>query len=134
MSNKTKLQVKKIHLKRKVNGVMTNGYCGRLVSRGVKDFNTLLEDASTRVTIHKEEVALGTALLLESALRALEEGFIVDLGPLGKLSTSVHCKWSTNEDDLNPNDMTVGVVYKPSAKVKESMKALKVKWYNPKNK
>lgn len=130
MSNKAKLQVKKIHLKRKVNGVMTDGYCGRIMSRGIKDFDQIIRDASNNTTSHRAEVSMAAELLLDEITRSLSQGYIVDLGPLGNLRLSVSSPWHINEEDVKLPEMKVNVCYRAPKSLKTILKASKLGWYN----
>ena len=53
--SKLQLNIKKTLLKRKVNGVVTEGYYGRVITNGTKSFKQLAEDSCVNTTVHKAE-------------------------------------------------------------------------------
>lgn len=125
---KLQLNIKKTLLKRKVNGVVTEGYYGRVITNGTKSFNTIAEDSCTNTTVHKAEMKVAAELFLDGASKALKEGYIVDLGPLGKLVPAVSGPWKTNPDDLELSAMEGKVNYRPSADIKTVIEGAEKGW------
>ena len=116
--SKLQLNIKKTLLKRKVNGVVTEGYYGRVITNGTKSFNKIAEDSCT----------VSAELFLDGASKALKEGYIVDLGPLGKLVPAVSGPWKTNPDDLELSAMEGKVNYRPSADIKTVIEGAEKGW------
>ena len=123
-----RLRVKKAKLKRKVNGVLTEGYYGRVVSNGVKDYEDLVKSASKHTTLHKGEMKLAAELLLEEANEAVKQGYIIDLGPLGRLQPSVSSVWHADPDDVLLKEMSPKINYRPSDDIKSAIEGAKLGW------
>ena len=127
---RTKLKIKKTLFKRNVNGVKTDGYYGRVITKGVKSFEDVAEESSRNTSLHKGEVKFAAELYLEGASRLLKEGYIVDMGPLGRLYPSVDSVWHTDPDDVTLNEMRPKVAYRPSDDVKAAIEGARLGWYN----
>ena len=123
-----KLRIKKAKLKRKINGVLTEGYYGRVVSNGVKDYEDLVKSASKHTTIHKSEMKLAADLILEEANDWVKQGYIVDLGPLGKIYPSVNGVWHADPDDVLLKEMSPKINYRPSDDIKSAIEGAKLGW------
>ena len=123
-----KLFIKKTKLKRKVNGVLTEGYYGRVITNGTRDFNTLAEMSCVNTTVHKAEMKVAAELFLDGAAKALKDGYIVDLGPLGKLYPAVSGPWNADADLLSLKDMEPKVNYRPSADIQSAIDSAEKDW------
>lgn len=126
--SKLQLNIKKTLLKRKVNGVVTEGYYGRVITNGTKSFEQLAEDSCVNTTVHKAEMKVAAELFLDGASKALKEGYIVDLGPLGKLVPAVSGPWKIDPDDLELSAMEGKVNYRPSADIKTVIEGAEKGW------
>ena len=96
-----KLKIKKTILKRKVEGAVKEGFYGRVITNGTKTWEQIAEEASRNTTVHKAEMKVASELLLDAVTAQLKQGFIVDLGPIGKLYPAVTGKWDENADNLS---------------------------------
>lgn len=123
-----KLRIKKTLLKRKVNGVVTEGYYGRVITAGTRSFEKLAELSSKNTTVHKAEMKVAAELFLDGCAAALKEGYIVDLGPLGKLYPAVSGPWKQDADDLQLKDMEGKVNYRPSADIQSVVEGAEKSW------
>jgi hypothetical protein len=93
-------------------------------------FEEIAENSSLNTSLHKGEVAFASLLLLEGAERALRQGYIVDLGPLGRLYPAVDGVWHLDEDDVKLSELKTKVTYRPSEKVKEAIGGAQLSWTN----
>ena len=109
-----KLKIRKTKFTRKVNGVKQTGYIGRVVTNGLKTFEEILKESVHGSTIDYREAEAGVKFLLDGITKNLKEGYIVDLGPIGKLYPSVETPWEEDADDLKLSQMTGKVNYRPS--------------------
>lgn len=125
---KMKLGIQKRLLKRKVNGVLTEGYYGRAITNGTKTFEDLTEEASNNTTMHIGELQLGVRLFLDSVSKALKNGYIVDLGKLGKLYPSVTGIWHTDPDEVTLDELKTKVYYRPSLEIKSAIDSAQLAW------
>ena len=80
-----RLRVKKTLLKRKVEGVMQEGYYGRVITNGTKTFEDILKASTHGSTLDYREAELACKMLIDGIADSIKQGYIVDLGVLGKL-------------------------------------------------
>ena len=106
------------------------GYSARVLTNGRESFEDLVDYACHNTALHKVEVSGAVTLMLEAASRALKNGKIVDLGPLGTLKPSVQSKWVADPKELTKADLTKSIVYSASADVDAAIQAAKLSWSN----
>ena len=123
-----KLKIKKTLLKRKADGEVKEGFYGRVITNGTKTWEQIAEEASRNTTVHKAEMKVASELLLDAVTAQLKQGFIVDLGPIGKLYPAVNGKWDENGDNLQLADMKPKVNYKPGADIDASIRGAQLSW------
>lgn len=123
-----KLKVKKTLLKRKVEGVMTEGYYGRVITNGTKAHSEIALEACKNTTLHKAEAKLAMEIFLDSISENLKQGYIVDLGPIGKLYPAVSGNWVQDPDLLSLDDMKTKVNFRPSDEIKSAIGAAVLSW------
>ena len=128
MANNLKLKVKKAKMVRKIDGVKKEGFYGRVITNGTKTWEQIAEEASRNTTVHKAEMKVASELLLDAVTAQLKQGFIVDLGPIGKLYPAVNGKWDENADNLQLADMKPKVNYKPGADIEAAVKGASLSW------
>ena len=100
-----KIKVKKTLFKRKIDGVTQAGYIGRVLSNGTKSFEDIVKASTHGSTLDYREAELAAKMLIDGIAENLRNGFIVDLGVLGKLYPAVNGKWDTDADNLSLQDM-----------------------------
>lgn len=104
------------------------GYAARVVTNGTETFDDLVDYASHNTSLHRVEVNSAAQLILEAASRALKNGKIVDLGPLGKIRPSVLSKWVTDPKKLTKSDLTKSLIYSASADIDAAIQSAKLAW------
>ena len=124
----TKLKIKKTLLKRKIDGVTLPGYYGRVITNGTAEFEDIVKDAGRNTTMHKAELKMAGELLLDSVAERIKQGYIVDLGPLGKLYPSVNSPWKQDADELQLSEMKPKVNYKPSDDIAGAVRGASLAW------
>ena len=128
MASNLKLKVKKAKMVRKIDGVKKEGFYGRVITNGTKTWEQIAEEASRNTTVHKAEMKVASELLLDAVTAQLKQGFIVDLGPIGKLYPAVSGKWDENADNLQLSDMKPKVNYKPGADIDAAIRGAQLSW------
>lgn len=123
-----KLKVKKTLFKRKINGVTTEGYIGRVITNGTKAHDEIALEACKNTTLHKAEAKLAMEIFLDSISENLKQGYIVDLGPIGKLYPAVSGNWVQDPDLLSLDDMKTKVNFRPSDEIKSAIGAAVLSW------
>ena len=128
MANNLKLKIKKAKMVRKIDGVKKEGFYGRVITNGTKTWEQIAEEASRNTTVHKAEMKVASELLLDAVTVQLKNGYIVDLGPIGKLYPAVNGKWDENADNLQLSDMKPKVNYKAGADIEAAVKGASLSW------
>lgn len=104
------------------------GYAVRVLTNGVKNFVDMAVDASRNTTIHPAEAKLAVDLFCEEAARRLKEGFIVDLGPLGKLYPSCTSGWAATAEGLTKDDVKTKIIYRASDELEAAVRSATLTW------
>lgn len=128
MSSSLKIKVKKTKMYQKIAGVKTEGYYGRVISNGKKSYEQVAEESCVNTTVHKAEMKVASELFLDGASKALKNGYIVDLGPLGTLYPSVESNWHQDPDECKLEEQKPRVAYRPSADIKSAIGGAQVAW------
>ena len=123
-----KIKIKKNTLVRKIDGVKKSGFYGKVISNGKKTWEQIAEEASKNTTVHKAEMKVASELLLDAVTAQLKQGFIVDLGPIGKLYPAVNGHWDENADNLQLADMKPKVNYKPGSEIDAAIRGAELSW------
>ena len=123
-----KLKIKKCGLVRKVENEKVTGFYGKVITNGKKTFDEIARQSAKNTTLHPKEAALAAELLLEGICEEIQQGIIVDLGPLGTLYPAVSSKWEQDGEDLKLADMTPKVNYKPSETIAATIKGASLAW------
>lgn len=125
-----KLKIKKQLFKRKIDGANVNGYIGRVITAGTIAFEDILRESTHGSTLDYREAKLAGEMMLDGIASKIKQGYIVDLGPLGKLYPSVSSSWRQSADDLALTDMRPKVNYKPSDDIAAAVRASVLQWTN----
>lgn len=123
-----KLKIKKCGLVRKIDGVKTAGFYGKVITNGKKSFDEIARNSARNTTLHAKEASLAAELLLEGICEEIKNGNIVDMGPLGTLYPAVNSRWEQDADELKLADMTPKVNYKPSDGIDSAIKSASLSW------
>ena len=123
-----KIKVKKTLFKRKIDGVTVAGYIGRAISNGTKSFDEIAKYSCKGSTIDPREAELAAKMLIDGIAENLRNGFIVDLGVLGKLYPAVNGRWDTNAENLSLADMKPKVNYKAGDDIAAAIRGAQLQW------
>ena len=125
-----KLKVKKTLLKRKIEGVVTEGYYGRVITNGTKTVEDILKYSTHGNTLDYREGKLAIELLIDGITEFIKQGYIVDLGPVGKLYPAVNGEWKQDPKELSLSSMKAKVTYKAGEDVAAAVKGATLQWTN----
>ena len=100
-----------------------HGFKAIVVSNGTKSFEDIAKESCRNTTLHAAEAELASNLLIEKIAEYLREGFIVDLGPVGKLRPGCNSKWVATEAEVRKDDVRPHVLFDPSDEVEGAIKA-----------
>ena len=126
------LKVKKTLLKRKVEGVVKEGYYGRVITNGTKTVDDILKASTHGSTLDYREAKLATEMMIDGITEAIKQGYIVDLGVLGKLYPSVSGTWKEDPDELSLSELKGKVNYKAGEDIAAAVKGAKLSWTSEK--
>ena len=121
-----KLKVKKAGSKNPITKQL--GFTARVLTNGTADFDDIVKDAGRNTTMHKAELRMAFELCMDSVSEMLKQGFIIDLGPLGKIYPSCTSKWYETEEDMKLEDVKPGLYFRASDEVEGAIKAAKLVW------
>lgn len=123
-----KLRIKKTILKKKMEGVTVTGYYGRVITNGTKTFEDILKTSTHGSTLDYREAELACKMMIDGIVENIKQGYIVDLGVLGKLYPAVNGKWETDPDDLKLADMKPKVNYKAGDDIAAAIRGAQLSW------
>ncbi len=126
-----KLKVKKVQVVNPATKV--KGFTARVISNGTKAFNDIVEDATHNTTIHKAEITAASMLFVDGIVKYLKQGYIVDLGVLGKLYPSAKAKWHEKEEEVIMDDVKPHVYFSPSDDIESAIKGAQLSWMTKKD-
>ena len=130
MANIT-LKVKKVPAKNLSTGAM--GFAPRVVTNGTADFADIAKYACKGSTISAPEMEASSKLFCEAAAEQIKNGYIVDLGPLGKLYPSVTGKWEKNKEDLVKANLKAKVNYRAGNDIAAAIAGATLSWASEKD-
>ena len=125
------LKIKKVPLKNPQT--QEAGFAPRLITNGTADFADVSKYACKGSTISAPEMEASSKLFCEAAAEQLKNGYIVDLGPLGKLYPSVTGKWAKNKEDLSKADLKAKVNYRPGNDIAAAIAGATLSWASEKD-
>ena len=123
---KLKLRIKKVGAKNPVTKQL--GLTARVLTNGTAAFDDVVREAGHNTTMHKAELKMAFELCLDSVSDMLKQGFIVDLGVLGKIYPSCSSGWYEKAEDLKLENVKPGLYYRPGDEVEAAVKSAKLVW------
>ena len=121
-----KLHVKKVGSKHPITKKL--GSAARVQNNGTAEFDDIVKEAGKNTTMHKAELRMAFELCMDSVTDMLKQGYIVDLGPIGKIYPSCTSGWYENEDDMKLSDIKPSLYYRPGTEVEAAIKSAKLVW------
>ena len=121
-----KLKVKKAGGKNPVTKQM--GFVARVLTNGTAEFDDIVKEAGHNTTMHKAELRMAFELCMDSVAEMLKQGYIIDLGPIGKLYPSCSSGWFEKAEDLKLEDVKPGIYYRAGEDVEGAIKSAKLVW------
>ena len=121
-----KLRIKKSGGKNPVTKQL--GFVARVLTNGTADFDDIVKDAGRNTTMHKAELRMAFELCMDSVTEMLKQGYIVDLGPLGRIYPSCSSGWYEKEEDMKLSDVKPQLYYRAGEDVEGAIKSAKLVW------
>ena len=123
-----KIKIKKCGMVRKIEGVKKSGFYGKVIANGKKSFEEILKASCKGSTLDFREAELACKMMIDGIADSIKQGYIVDLGVLGKLYPAVNGKWDENADNLQLSDMKPKVNYKAGEDIAAAVKGASLSW------
>ena len=123
-----KIKIKKCGMVRKIEGVKKSGFYGKVISNGTKSFEDIVKTSTHGSTLDYREAELACKMMIDGIADSIKQGYIVDLGVLGKLYPAVNGKWDENADNLQLADMKPKVNYKAGDDIAAAVKGAQLSW------
>ena len=111
-----------------MEGVTKEGYYGRVITNGTKSFEDIVKQSTHGSTLDYREAELACKMMIDGIADSIKQGYIVDLGVLGKLYPAVNGKWDENADNLQLSDMKPKVNYKAGDDIAAAVKGASLSW------
>ena len=124
-----KLKVKKAGSKNPVSKQL--GFAARVLTNGTAEFDDIVKDAGRNTTMHKAELRMAFELCMDSVTEMLKQGYIVDLGPIGKIYPSCSSGWYEKEEDMKLDEVKPGLYFRAGNDVEGAIKSAKLVWAKP---
>ena len=121
-----KLRIKKVGMKKPVT--KEPGFATRVLTNGTAAFDDIVKEAGRNTTMHKAELRMAFELCMDSVTEMLKQGYIVELGPLGKIYPSCSSGWYEHEEDMKLADVKPQLYYRAGDEVEAAIKSAKVVW------
>ena len=121
-----KLKIKKSGSKNPVTKQL--GFSARVLTNGTAEFDDIVKDAGRNTTMHKAELRMAFELCMDSVTEMLKQGYIVDLGPIGKIYPSCSSGWYEKEEDIKLADVKPQLYFRAGDDVEAAIKAAKLIW------
>lgn len=124
---KLKLKIKKVA---SINPTTkAKGYAARVITNGTALYTDIVGEATRRTTLHVAEAKMAADLLVEEIAKRLQQGYIVDMGPVGRLYPTCYSKWTDNPDDMKLAEIQPYVNYHPSDEIAAAIKGATLAWH-----
>ena len=123
-----KIKIKKCGMVRKIEGVKKSGFYGKVIANGKKSFEEILKTSCKNTTLDYREAELACKMMIDGIADSIKQGYIVDLGVLGRLYPAVNGKWDENADNLQLADMKPKVNYKAGDDIAAAVKGASLSW------
>ena len=104
------------------------GHAARVKTNGKAACDDIVKDAGRNTTMHKAELRMAFELCIDSVTEMLKQGYIVDLGPLGKIYPSCSSGWYEKEEDMKLSDVKPQLYFRAGDEVEAAIKSAKLVW------
>jgi hypothetical protein len=123
-----KLKLKVLMAKHQNPNTKKMGYLARIVTNGTADYEDIAKEAGRNTTLNEMEMQLAIALFMREAANKIHQGYIVDMGPMGKLYPCCNSRWVEQPDDLDLDDIRPSLYYRPSEDLASAIRSATLQW------
>ncbi len=107
------------------------GFVARVLTNGKASVDEIAAMACRNTTVHKAEAKVALELCIDAVAEMLKQGYIVDLGPVGKLYPSCNSVWVEDAENLQLTSVKPSVYYRASDEVAAAIKGAALRWAQP---
>lgn len=111
-----------------MDGATLPGYYGRVITSGTKNVEEILKASTHGSTLDYREAKLAVDMIIDGITDAIKQGYIVDLGSVGKIVPAVNGPWKQNADELLLTEMRPKVNYRPSEDIASAIRGASLVW------
>lgn len=104
------------------------GYIARAVNSGTAGLDDVVSRACCNTTLHRTEAKMAFELCVETMAEMLMQGYIIDLGPVGRLYPKCTSEWVERADELKIEDVVPSIRYRPSKMMAAAVKEARLQW------
>jgi len=104
------------------------GFAARVITNGTKDYEEICEDAAEETTFNEDEIKAAAGIFCRKVAKFLKQGYIVDLGPIGKLYPSCSSGWFKDAKDLTLDSVKPSLVYRAADDIDGAIKGASLVW------
>lgn len=123
-----KLKLKVVKSGRVNPQTKVKGFAARVITNGTAGYDDIVTEATRNTTIHRAEAKVALELCMETVAELLKQGYIVELGPVGKLYPSCSSKWSAKAEDLQLADVKPSLYFHPADDIAAAIKGATLQW------
>lgn len=127
----SKLKLKVVKQNRINPATKKMGFAARVLTNGTADYSQIAEDAAEDTTFNVDEIRAAAGIFCRAAAKMLKQGYIVDLGPLGKIYPSCTSGWFEKAEDLMMESVKPTIYYRPSEDVQSAIRGASLVWAKP---
>jgi predicted histone-like DNA-binding protein len=100
--------------------------------RGHKSHKDILQNAARNTTINPIELDMAVNAWFEEVVRALEDGFSVEVTDLGHFTVSIRSEGSDTEEEVSANKKkNIALKFIPSGKIRNTVNRFSLEKFNP---
>ena len=107
------------------------GFSARVITNGTAGYDEIAEDAAENTTFNVDEIRAAAGIFCRAASKLLRQGFIVDLGPIGKIYPSCTSGWFDKAEDLTMESVKPSLYFHPAEGVAAAIKGATLVWAKP---
>lgn len=107
---------------------LKSGFSARVKTNGIVGYEEIVAYACRNTSMHKAEAKACFELCMESVAESLKNGYTADLGPVGKLYPSCSSGWVEKAEELQLNNVTPKLNYRPSDEITSAIKGAILQW------
>ena len=107
------------------------GFAARVITNGTANYDDIVEDAAEDTTFNQDEIRAAAGIFCRAAAKMLKQGYIVDLGPIGKLYPSCTSGWYEKAEDLKLSAVDPSLYFKAANDVEAAIKSAQLVWAKP---